>query len=81
MFRARGVREANPLMQSRGARLALEAGAWAASTWLDEYASHRVSKRALRIARGAVIAGTAYIVKRNLDAYVAAGRERPGGRR
>jgi hypothetical protein len=76
MFRARGVQEANPLMRSRGARFALEAGAWAASTWLDEYASHRVSKRTLWVGRGVVIVGTGYIVSRNLRAWSAAGRRR-----
>ena len=76
MFRARGVREANPLMQSRGARVGVEVAAWAASTWLDDYASHRVTKRTLWIGRGAVILATAWIVKHNLDAYAAAGRAR-----
>jgi hypothetical protein len=74
MFRARGVKEANPLMGSRGSRLAIEATVWAGSTWLDEYASHRVSKRTLWIGRGVVILGTGYIVSRNLRAWSAAKR-------
>jgi len=72
----RGNREVNPLLRHRGARLALEAAAAFGSAKLDQLAARKGKRKALWIGRAALTIGTAWIVKRNLDAYVTAGRAR-----
>lgn len=74
MFRARGVAEANPIMQSRGARLALEAAAAFASAKLEQVVTRHAPPSRRWICRAVVTAGTAWIVKRNIEAWTAAGR-------